>query len=198
LKFKVEEGGSVEGALSSIETWGYLAIAFFSFGGSLVTVAAAGVFSFMGKIDLTTVLIVAGVSNFLGDTFLFYLGKYHKQDIEKYFVKHKRKIALSTLIMRKYGVWAIFIQKFLYGIKTLVPLSMAISKYDFKKFTFYNLFASAFFVVVIGLSAYYSSEAIIAGFNVVSEKPWIAPVILFGIVGGAWFLMERMTKKKVK
>jgi len=51
--------------------------------------------------------------------------------------------------MRKYGVWAIFIQKFLYGIKTLVPISMGLSKYDFRKFGFYNIFASILFVVVI-------------------------------------------------
>jgi len=185
----------MEGTLTSLETWGYLAIAFFSFGGSLITIAAAGVFSFMGKMDLTTALFVATVSNFLGDVFLFYLGKYHKEDIKKYFKKHKRKIALSTLIMRKYGVLAIFIQKFLYGIKTLVPISMALSKYDFKKFIFYNVFASILFVLVIGLSSYYASESIIALFDQIKERPWIAPLILFGIIGLIWLLMEKMTKK---
>ena len=132
----------------------------------------------------------------MGDMFLFYLGKYQKKEIQPYFAKHKRKIALATLIMRKYGVWAIFIQKFLYGIKTLVPLSMALSKYDFKKFGFYNIFASLFFVLTIGLSAYYSSEVIISFFGVIKERPWIAPVVLFSIVGGVWLLMEKMTKKK--
>jgi len=180
----------------SLEAWGYLAVAFFAFGGSLFIVAAAGVFSFMGKMDLTTALAVATVSNFLGDMFLFYLGKYKKKEIQPYFAKHKRKIALATLIMRKYGVLAIFIQKFLYGIKTLVPLSMALAKYDFKKFAFYNIFASIVFVVTIGLSAYYSSEAIIAMFMYIKINPWIAPVILFGIVGGVWLIMENMTKKK--
>ena len=181
---------------SSLETWGYLAIAFFAFGGSLFIVAAAGVFSFMGNMDLTTALVVATISNYSGDMFLFYLGKYQKKQIQPYFAKHKRKIALATLIMRKYGVWAIFIQKFLYGIKTLVPLSMAISKYDFKKFGFYNIFASIVFVLTIGMSAYYSSEAIIAVFEYIKTNPWIAPAILFTIVGGIWFVMENMTKKK--
>jgi len=181
---------------SSLESWGYLAIAFFAFGGSLFIVAAAGVFSFMGKMDLTTALTVAVISNYIGDMFLFYLGKYQRKEIEPYFAKHKRKIALARLIMRKYGVAAIFIQKFLYGIKTLVPLSMALSKYDFKKFGFYNIFASAIFVLTIGLSAYYSSEAIISMFEYIKEKPWIAPVMLFSIVGGVWLLMEKMTKKR--
>ncbi len=181
---------------SSLETWGYFAIAFFAFGGSLFIVAAAGVFSYMGKMDLATALAVATVSNYVGDMFLFYLGKYQKKEIQPYFAKHKRKIALATLIMRKYGVWAIFIQKFLYGIKTLVPLSMAISKYDFKKFGFYNIFASILFVMTIGLSAYYSSEYIISMFNFIKEKPWIAPLVLVSVVGSVWYLMEHMTKKR--
>lgn len=181
---------------SSLETWGYLAIAFFAFGGSLFIVAAAGVFSFMGKMDLATALAVATVSNFLGDMFLFYLGKYQRKEIEPYFAKHKRKIALARLIMRKYGIAAIFIQKFLYGIKTLVPLSMALAKYDFKKFGFYNVFASIVFVLTIGLSAYYSSEAIISFFSMIKERPWIAPVVLVSIIGLVWLGMEKMTKKK--
>ena len=180
---------------SSLETWGYLAVAFFSFGGSLFIVAAAGVFSFMGHMDLTIALIVAIVANFMGDNFLFYLGKYQKKEIAPYFSKHKRKIALATLIMRKYGVFAIFIQKFLYGIKTLVPLSMALAKYDFKKFVFFNVFASIIFVLTIGISSYYASESIIAFFNIVKARPWIAPFILIIIIGAIWYLMERMTKR---
>jgi membrane protein DedA with SNARE-associated domain len=181
---------------SSLETWGYFAVAFFAFGGSLFIVAAAGVFSFMGKMDLTTALSIATVSNYMGDMFLFYLGRYQKREIQPYFEKHKRKLALTTLILRKYGIWAIFIQKFLYGIKTLVPISMALSKYDFKKFGFYNIFASIFFVLTIGLSAYYSSEFIIAMFTYIKDKPWIAPLVLFSVIGIVWYGMEHMTKKR--
>jgi len=78
----------------------------------------------------------------------------------------------------------------------LVPLSMALSKYDFKKFGFYNIFASIVFVLTIGLSAYYSSEAIISFFGVIQEKPWIAPLVLFSILGLVWFTMNRMTRKR--
>ncbi len=180
----------------TLEAWGYLAIAFFSFGGSLFIVAAGGVFSYMGNMDLVTVLSIAIIFNFMGDNFLFYLGKYQKKEIEPYFAKHKRKIALATLIMRKYGVLAIFIQKFLYGIKTLVPLSMALAKYDFKKFVIYNVFASIVFILTIGLTAYYSSEAIISMFLYIKANPWIAPVVLLTIIGSVWFVMENMTKKR--
>ncbi|CAA6798420.1 MAG: Arginine/ornithine antiporter ArcD [uncultured Sulfurovum sp.] len=186
----------MEDTLTSLSTWGYLALAFFSFGGSLVVVAAAGVLSFMGEMNLYVSLGLAIVFNYIGDMFLFYLGKYHKADIKPYFEKHKRKIALSTLILRKYGVLAIFIQKFLYGIKTLIPISMAISRYDFMKFGLYNVFASIFFVSVIMLSSFYAGETIKALFESFKEYPWVPFVVLFSVIGAIWYGMEHLTKRK--
>ncbi len=180
---------------SSLETWGYLAIAFFSFGGSMLIVATAGVFAYLGHINLPLALIVAAISNFMGDNFLFYLAKYHKRDIQKYLAKHRRKIALTKLIMKKYGVAAIFIQKFIYGVKTLIPIIMALGKYDFKKFIFYNFFASIVFVATIGLLSYYSSEIIIKIFNFIKDKPYIAPLILAVIVLIAWNYLKRTAQK---
>ncbi len=186
----------MEDTLTNLSTWGYVALAFFSFGGSLVVVAAAGVLSYMGEMNLYIALSIAIVFNYIGDMFLFYLGKYHNADIKPYFEKHKRKIALSTLILRKYGVLAIFIQKFLYGIKTLIPLSMAISRYDFKKFGFYNVFASVFFVCVIMISAFSAGESIKQLFEYFKEYPWVPFVILFGILATAWYGMNNLIKRK--
>lgn len=186
----------MEDTLTNLTTWGYLALAFFSFGGSLVVTAAAGVLSFMGEMNLFLSLAIGIIFNYIGDMFLFYLGKYQKKDIKPYFEKHKRKLALSTLILRKYGVWAIFIQKFLYGIKTLVPISMALSRYDFKKFGFYNIFASIFFVTVIMVSAYYAGGTIKALFNYFKEYPWVPFVLLASVLGIIWYAMEHLTKKR--
>ena len=181
---------------SSLETWGYLAVAFFSFGGSFFIVAAAGVFSFLGHMNLPLALAIAAFANFMGDNFLFYLARYHKKEVMPYFAKHKRKLALANLIMRRYGVWAIFIQKFIYGVKTLVPLVMGMSKYPFGKFVFYNFFASIIFVSVIGLSAYYASESIITFFNAVKDRPWLAPLFAIAVLGTLWYVMTHFTKKK--
>ncbi len=186
----------MEDTLTDLTTWGYLALAFFSFGGSLVVVAAAGVLSYMGEMNLFISLAIAIFFNYIGDMFLFYLGKYHRDDIKAYFEKHKRKIALSTLIMRKYGVLAIFIQKFLYGIKTLVPISMALSRYDFKKFGFYNIFASILFVTTIMLLSYYAGGTIEALFRAFKAYPWVPFVALIIIIGVIWYAMEYFTKAK--
>ncbi len=180
---------------SSLETWGYIAIAFFSFGGSLLIVATAGVFAYLGHINLPLALTIAALSNFLGDNFLFFLGRYHKKDIQKYLNKHRRKIAITKLIMKKYGVLAIFIQKFIYGVKTLIPIIMALGKYDFKKFAFYNFFASILFVASVGLLSFYSSEMIISIFDFIKEKPYIAPLILIVLMTITWNYLKKLEKK---
>jgi membrane protein DedA with SNARE-associated domain len=195
----VKDIGGLDGILTFIKEWqivGYMILGFFSFGGSLVWTAAAGMAAALGAMNIYVALSVGIVFNYIGDMFLFYLGKYQKEEIKPYFEKHKRKIALSTLIMRKYGVLAIFIQKFLYGIKTLVPISMALSRYDFKKFGFYNVFASIFFVSVIMLGSYYSAESIRGFFTYFSENQWIPFAFLVGVIGLIWYGMEHLTRRK--
>jgi membrane protein DedA with SNARE-associated domain len=185
--------------LAFIKEWqivGYMILGFFSFGGSLVWTAAAGMAAALGAMNIYVALSVGIVFNYIGDMFLFYLGKYQKEEIKPYFEKHKRKVALSTLIMRKYGILAIFIQKFLYGIKTLVPISMALSRYDFKKFGFYNIFASIFFVSVIMLGSYFSAESIREFFAYFSEHTWIPFAFLAGVIALIWYGMEHLTRRK--
>ncbi len=188
-----------DGIIAFVKEWqvvAYVALAFFSFGGTFLWTAAAGMAASVGAMSLPLALLVGIVFNYIGDMFLFYLGKYQQDDIKPYFEKHKRKLALSTLILRKYGVLAIFIQKFLYGIKTLVPLSMALSRYDFKKFGFYNIFASIFFVSTIMIGSYYSAQSIRVFFAYFAENKWIAISLLVLFIASVWYAMESVTKRK--
>jgi membrane protein DedA with SNARE-associated domain len=180
---------------SALETWGYLALAFFSFGGSFVVVAAAGVLSATGHMNIAAVIVIAALFNFLGDNFLFYLARYHRKEVMPYFAKHRRKLALATVIMRRYGKRAIIIQKFLYGVKTLVPLVMGMGKFPFSTFIFYNAFASILFVTVIALSGYFAGDTVTALFENLRRNPWIAPlfIVLFGTA--VWFLVTKLSKK---
>ena len=181
---------------SSLETWGYLAVAFFSFGGSFFIVAAAGVFSYLGHMDLTVALIVASLANFMGDNFLFYLARYHKKEVMPYFKKYRRYLAMATLVMRRYGRYAIFIQKFIYGVKTLVPLVMGMSKYSFPRFVVYNFFASILFVCTIGIAAYFASDTVIMLFEAIKQRPWIAPLFLGAIVLTVVYIVKYQIRRR--
>ena len=146
--------------INSLATYGYLILAFYSFGGGMLALAGAGILSALGKMDIGTSIIIATISNFAGDTFLFYLSQINKKEVLGYMKKHRRKIAYTNLLMRRYGWMAVFIQKYIYGVKTLIPIVMGLSRYDFKKFTILNFFASIVWGLVVGLGSYFFSTTV--------------------------------------
>ena len=150
----------MEEILNNLALYGYLILALYSFGGGMVALAGAGILASMGKMDIWLSIAIASFFNFLGDTILFWFAKTNKKDVQKYLQKYRRKIAYTTLIMKKYGDLAIFIQKYIYGVKTLVPILMGMSRYDLKRFVLLNFFASIIWGVVVGLVSFYFSGVV--------------------------------------
>jgi membrane protein DedA with SNARE-associated domain len=144
-----------------IKEWGYIALFLYSFGGGFVGLVIAGVLSYAGDLNLFVSIMVAGVSNFLGDQFLFYMARTNKMYAKTTMKKHGRKVALAHILMRRYGSTVVFIQKYIYGIKTLIPLAMGLTKYSFQKFTFYNIFATAIWAGAVGYISYLMGEVVL-------------------------------------
>jgi membrane protein DedA with SNARE-associated domain len=186
----------MEDTFSNLATYGYIGLFLYSLGGGFVAIVGAGVLSFMGKMDLTTSIFIAFIANALGDMMLLYMARYQKTMMMEGLRKHRRKLALSHLLMKRYGSWIILFQKFVYGIKTLIPIAIGLTKYDIKKFAILNILSAGVWALVFGFGSYYSGEALVKLAQTISEKPWIAPIILVVMGGSLWLYMERATKKK--
>jgi len=186
----------MEETFSNLATYGYIGLFIYSLGGGFVGLVAASVLSFMGKMDLTLSISIAFLGNALGDIMLFQLTRYQKSMMMDGLKKHRRKLALSHILMKKHGDWVVFLQKFIYGLKTIVPIAIALTKYDFKKFLLLNTLAAAVWALAFGLSSFYFG-AVLSKFAIyISENKWLAPVILVSIGGLTWLYLERATKKK--
>lgn len=186
----------MEDIFNSLTTYGYIALFLYSLGGGFFGLIAAGALSYLGKMDIVISMAVVFVANYLGDMLLFYMARYNREMIAPYMQKHRRKFALSQLLMKKYGDFAVFLQKFVYGVKTLVPIAMGLSKYSFIRFGLLNIPASAIFVLFFGLLSYKGGEHIVALFAKIKETPWIMPLILLTLVGGIWFYFHKATKRR--
>jgi membrane protein DedA with SNARE-associated domain len=159
--------------LSNLVTYGYIGLFIYSLGGGFIALMAAAVLASQGKMDLGIVMGVAFIANFMGDTLLFYMARYHKIDMMNYLRKHRRKLALSHILMKRNGFWVIYMQKFVYGIKTLIPLAIGITKYPFLKFTINNFFAAIVWTLVIGLGSYFAGNILMSAYEVVADKPYL-------------------------
>jgi membrane protein DedA with SNARE-associated domain len=179
-----------------MEEIGYIGLFFYSLGGGFLGLVTAGILSFAGTLDLTTSIVIAIVANFLGDTMLFYMMRYNKAEMMTYIRKHRRKLALAHIMLKKHGDKAVVIQKFLYGIKTLIPMAIGLTKYDFKRFTIINFFASIFWGLSIGFASYYAGEVLLPIIQYISDHVIITIATLAIVLGSFLLYMEKATKKK--
>jgi membrane protein DedA with SNARE-associated domain len=185
----------VQDLFTSLSTYGYIALFLYSFGGGFFGLVAAGALSYLGKMDITISILVVALSNYIGDMFLFYLARYNKSMTDPYMKKHRRKFALSRLLIKKYGDIVVFIQKFIYGVKTLVPIAMGLSRYSYLKFAILNIPASLLFATFFGLLSYKGGEQIVNAFEVIKSNPWIYPVVLVTLISLIWLYFSKVTKK---
>ena len=181
--------------LNNLSTYGYIVLFLYSLGGGFVALLGAGVLSFMDKMDISLSIAIAFSANFIGDSLMFYMSRYHKKEMMEYFRKHRRKLAFSHLLLKKHGSWLIIVKKFIYGLKTLIPLAVGLTKYDFWKFSAYNAIGAAIWAVAVGGLSYLFGGALIEGYKVVADKPYLAPVMLVIVGGSVWFYLSRATKK---
>lgn len=186
----------MEDLFNSLSTYGYIILFLYSFGGGFFALVAAGALSYMGKMDITTSIMVAAVANYLGDMMLFYMARYNKHFVQPYMKNHRRKFALSHVLIKKYGNFVVFIQKYIYGIKTLVPIAFGLSKYSFFKFGILNAPASLLWALFFGLLSYWGGEQIIKAFAYVKQNPIIMPFILLTLGSLLWWYFSYATKKK--
>ena len=182
--------------LNNLATYGYAVVFLYSLGGGFLALLGAGVLSFMGKMDITLSITIAFIANFIGDGLLFYMARYHKREMMEYLSKHKRKLAFSHLLLKRRGSWIIVIKKFIYGLKTLIPLAIGLSKYSFLKFSLYNAIGAFIWAMVVGGLSYLFGGALIEGYKMLSDKPYLAPVMLLLVGGSVWFYLSQATKRK--
>jgi len=173
-----------------IQNWGYLALFLYSFGGGFLALAIAGAFSYAGNLDIYVCIAVAGISNFIGSQVLFYMGKYYNQYAQDMLKNYRQKIALVKVLLKKYGVFIIFIQKYIYGVKTLIPIVMGISQFNSYKFTFLNIFASFLWACLIGYVSFIAGEFII---SLGDKFQYMGLIIVFMII---ILLILRFNKRK--
>jgi len=181
--------------IASLSTYGYIILFLYSLGGGFVALVAAGVLSYAGKMDIGISIAVAFAANFLGDMMLFYMARYNKTAVMQYLKKHRRKLALSHLLMKKHGDKIIFFQKFVYGIKTLIPLAIGLTKYETSKFAFLNLIAAALWALLMGSAGFVGGEYLLKAAEYVSDNVWIAPLVLALLLFLLWFYFQKATRR---
>ncbi len=75
--------------------------------------------------------------------------------------KQRRKFALAHLLLKKHGWPIIFLQRYLYGLRTIIPIAIGLTGYSAKKYAVINLFAAWCWAALIIIPVWYFGNEIL-------------------------------------
>lgn len=144
-----------------------------------------GIMTHTGDMNYFMAIFVAGLGGFTGDQIYFYIGRFNKGLIQRKLHSQRRKFAIAHLLLKKYGWPIIFAQRYMYGLRTVIPMSIGITKYPAKQFALINLLSAWVWATVTITPAYFFGAEIL-NILAVSKDHWyfalpIAAGFLFAI-----------------
>ncbi|MEQ1739159.1 MAG: DedA family protein [Methyloglobulus sp.] len=150
-----------------------------------------GIMAHTGDMNYFMAIFVAGLGGFAGDQIYFYIGRFNKGFIQRKLHSQRRKFAIAHLLLKKYGWPIIFAQRYMYGLRTVIPMSIGITKYPAKQFAVINLL-SAWVWAAITITPAYIFGAEILNVLSVSKDHWY---FALPIAGGFLFAIHTYFKK---
>jgi membrane protein DedA with SNARE-associated domain len=187
-----------EALIGLITEYGYPILFVWSMMEGEIGLVMAGLLSHTGHMNLFLAIFVAGIGGFLGDQFWFYVGRYNKKYTLEYFRSHRRKVALAHLLLRKYGWPIIFIQRYLYGLRTIIPMAIGTTRYDKKSFAFINLISALIWAAITIVLTYFLGEPILNAIKYIKSHWYFAFVLLAVILGTFYYYLNKASKPKTR
>ena len=184
--------------IDSLEKWGYVLLFVYSFGGGYVGLITAGMMSALGKMDLWLAIPIACAGNIIGSSLLAYVVRCQRKEFHAILRKHRRKIALAQIWLRHYGAWLIVLSKYLYGVKTIVPLAIGFSRFDMYRFCVINALSCVLWACVVGVIGYYASSGVIALLEKLDTHSYVMPLVLLGLLLVLFLVISQISKKVKK
>ncbi len=134
----------------------------------------AGLLCSTGDMNLYLAIFIAGLGGFVGDQIYFYIGRYNKKYVYAKFKGQRRKFAFAHLLLKKYGWPIIFAQRYMYGMRTVIPISIGLTRYDAKAFAFINLISAWCWAAITIVPVWYFGDEILDLLKIAKEHWYFA------------------------
>jgi membrane protein DedA with SNARE-associated domain len=147
--------------IASLNAYGYIILFIWSIIEGEMGLVMAGIMTHTGHMQYMLAVFVAGLGGFTGDQGFFYLGRFNKRFMQSKLHSQRHKLAIAYLLLRKYGWPIILIQRYLYGLRSIIPIAIGISNYSAKKFALINLISAWLWATLIITPAYFYGQEIL-------------------------------------
>jgi membrane protein DedA with SNARE-associated domain len=156
---------------------------------------AAGFLARSGYMDLPLVMLVACAGTYLADLSIYFLGRDKGEAVIARFPIARSYYPKVKSLFAKYGIWAIFITRYLYGFRLAAAATLGLTRMRRSTYLPFNFLSCAIWAVLMGGLGYVfgaSLEALIGQVRQY-EKYVVLCIIILGL--GGWLIRRRWSKR---
>ena len=175
-----------------LKEYGYIVLFAWSILEGELGLVMAGIMSHTGDMFLPLALIVGALGGFVGDQIYFYIGRFNKKYIHNKLRSQRRKFAIAHLLLKKYGWPLIFVQRYMYGMRTVIPMAIGLTKYSSRDFAIINFVSAIFWAALTIIPAYYFGDELLKLLAWIKEHWYFAIPLIFTIIGSIAFIFNRI------
>ena len=155
----------------------------------------AGILAHTTHMHIALAIFVAGLGGFVGDQIYFYLGRYNKKYIAKRLHTQRRKFAVAHIMLKKYGWPIIFIQRYMYGFRVIIPMTIGLTGYSAKKYALINLISAWCWAAITIIPAWVLGEHILDILHKAKEHWYVAVPVVAIFLGALLYGFKRIENK---
>ena len=145
---------------SLIDTYGYLAILVGTFFEGETVLVLGGLAAYREYLRLPWVILAAFVGTLCGDQLFFYLGRVHSQAILAKRPSWKARVEKAQKLVERFQKPLILAFRFLYGLRTVTPFVIGMSKVPTGQFVILNVIGAMVWAIVVGTGGYLFGSAL--------------------------------------
>lgn len=178
-----------------ISTYGYAAVAIGTFLEGETILILGGFAAHRGYLELPWVILCTFLGTLRGDQLYYYIGRTKGKSALKKRPYWKAKSDKVFLLLNRHQIWLILGFRFLYGLRTVTPFLIGISKISPARFLILDIFGASIWAMIIGTSGYlfgYTLEIIIGD---IKHYELLIFFILASVGGVLWLFHLRKKRK---
>lgn len=142
-----------------MSSYGYPLILIGTFFEGETVLILGGLAAKLGYLELPWVILCAFIGALCGDQLCFFLGRYHGKTLLARHPKWQRRADWVHLHLERHQILLILSFRFIYGVRSVTPFVIGMSRVETSRFILLHLVATAFWATVVGSAGYAFGKA---------------------------------------
>ena len=187
-----------------INTWGYWLMAFGAIIEGETFLIIGGIAAANELLHLPGLILLAIIGCLFHDGFFFSLGRFGGTRILHKKPSWQSKIERVTRLLDKYDFWFIIAFRFAYGLRTIIPFALGLSKISIFKFVLFDLIGAILWSVFFIVGGYYFGHGLVILMeelsltDLIKDHLTLSIIILVAIVIVIMFVIHYFMRKRQK